>query len=414
MTSKRILYLEPFSGISGDMMLGALLDLGFDFELLKEKLQQLPLEGYHLSSSRVMRAGIRATKLDVGLHEGEDHGHHHDGHHHSHAHPHRSFRDIRILIQSSGLSEWVKEKSLEAFRRLAEAEGKIHAQPADEVHFHEVGAVDSIVDIVGSMIALESFLPVKILSAPVNVGHGTLECRHGLYPVPGPAAQELLKGIPTYSDAIPGELTTPTGAALLATLIEGCGPRPMMEIHSSGYGAGARDFPSSANVLRITEGEQIEASDQVSPEQQVAVLEAAVDDMAPELYGYFQEKALAAGALDVYASPVTMKKNRPGLLLAVVCAIRQIDEMSRLIFSETTTIGLRYTLAARKTLHREIRKVQTSFGTVSVKVSFLQGRRINFAPEYEDCRRLAEQKGVPLKEVMAEAAGAFLHSEGAD
>ncbi len=414
MTIKRLLYIEPFSGISGDMMLGALVDLGIDLDQVEEQLRLLPLHGYHLAVRKVLRAGINATKLDVHVVGGHSPGHGHD-HQDSvagHAHPHRSFRDIREMIQTSRLSDWVKSKSTEAFRRLAEAEGRIHDQPADEVHFHEVGAVDSIVDIVGSMVALESLLPVRVLSAPVNVGHGTLNCRHGIYPVPGPATQELLERVPTYSDAIPGELTTPTGAALLATLVESYGARPLMKIQSSGYGAGTREMPTSANVLRLTLGEEIASLHEAAPDQQVAVLEAAVDDMTPQVYGYFQERALAAGALDVYATAITMKKNRPALLLTLVCAVGQVEAMSRLFFTETTTIGLRYTFAERKTLERENLQVQTEFGTVSVKVSRLDGRPTNFIPEYEDCRRLATEKGVPLKEVMAAAAHAFMQRPG--
>ncbi len=414
MTAKPILYLEPFSGISGDMMLGALVDLGLDLDRLERQLRLLPLHGYDISARKILRAGINAMKVDVNVVEAHSHSHNHDpkGSGPGHTHPHRSFRDIWEMIHTSGLSDWVKEKSVEAFRRLAEAEGRIHNQPADEVHFHEVGAVDSIVDIVGSMIAMEELLPVRILSAPVNVGHGTLKCRHGIYPVPGPATQELLGGVPTYSDAIPGELTTPTGAALLTTLVQGYGTRPLMKICRSGYGAGAREMEMSANVLRVTLGEELGPVQDRAPEHHVAVLEAAIDDMTPQVYGYFQERALAAGALDAYATAITMKKNRPALLLTVVCAVGQVDAMSRLLFTETTTIGLRYTLAERRTLQREHLQVQTEFGTVAVKVSRLEGRPVNFVPEYEDCRRLASEKGVPLKEVMAAAAHAYLHCAG--
>jgi len=219
------LFIEPFSGISGDMMVAALLDLGFSFEGLRSKLNLLPLEGYQLTVQKCSRSGIQAVKFDVKA---------------GHSHAHRSFADIRAMIESSGLSPWVREKSIEAFRKLAEAEGKIHGQSPDKVHFHEVGAVDSIIDIVGAMIAMESFLPARIISAPVNVGQGILECQHGIYPVPGPATQELLKGIPTFSNAVTGELTTPTGATLLATLVEDFRTQPAMKVQASGYGAGTR------------------------------------------------------------------------------------------------------------------------------------------------------------------------------
>ncbi len=236
------------------MMVGALLDLGFNFEELKEKLNLLPLKGYELSAEKCGRSGIQATKFNVQV----DHSHHH-----------RTFADIRQMIESSGLSGWVKEKSIEAFRKLAEAEGRVHGQPADQVHFHEVGAVDSIIDIAGTMIAIESFLPARIISSSINVGQGTLECQHGIYPVPGPAAQELLKGIPVFSNSVTGELTTPTGATLVATLAELFGKRPEMKILASGYGAGTRQTPGNANVLRISLGE---APAEASPEEQVAVI----------------------------------------------------------------------------------------------------------------------------------------------
>jgi pyridinium-3,5-bisthiocarboxylic acid mononucleotide nickel chelatase len=405
--ARKVLFLEPFSGISGDMMIGALLDLGFSLEELKEKLALLPLKGYHLSAENCNRSGIQATKFDV--HEEQHHPHDHD-HGHSHHHHHRTFADIRKMIESSGLSAWVKEQSIAAFQKLAEAEGKVHGQPPEEVHFHEVGAVDSIVDIVGTMIAVESFLPVQILSSSINVGQGTLECQHGTYPVPGPAAQELLKGIPIFSNSVTGELTTPTGATLVATLVEKFGARPEMNITASGYGAGTRQTPGNANVLRITLGET-GAGLSVSPEDQVVVIDATIDDMSPQVYGYFQEKALAEGALDVYAASIQMKKNRPALKVTCVCATQDLDKLAALIFRETTTIGIRYTIAQRKTLRREFRQVQTNFGSVAMKISLLDGHPVNFVPEFEDCRRLAAEKGVALKEVQAAAVSAYLQSK---
>ena len=408
MTLKRILYIEPFSGISGDMMLGALLDLGVDFDRLKEQLGGLPLQGYHLETQKCRRAGIQAIKFVVNLEpEPESVAAPHPG-----ASSHRSFRDIREMIDLSPLPQAVKEKSVEAFRKLAEAEGKIHGRPPEEVHFHEVGAVDSIVDIVGCMIAVEELLPARILSSPVNVGQGTLECRHGVYPVPAPATQELLNGLPTFSNSVQGELTTPTGAALLATLVQEFGPRPLMKTQHSGYGAGSRETPGNANVLRVTVGEEIAIEEEVSPEELVTVIEATIDDMNPQIYGYFQEKALASGALDVYLTAIQMKKNRPAVKLTLVCPVGQVDALADLIFRETTTIGIRYTLAQRQTLQREHCRVETEYGPVRVKVAFLDGRRMNFVPEFEDCRRIAAQSGVPLKEVLAAASQAFLQGQG--
>jgi hypothetical protein len=393
-SGRKVILLEPFSGISGDMMVGALIDLGFSFDELESKLRLLPLEGYRIAAEKCSRSGIRATKFNVQA---------------GHSHHHRTFADIRQMIESSGLSGWVKDKSVLAFRKLAEAEGTVHGQPAEAVHFHEVGAVDSIIDIVGTMVAIEPFIPARVISSPVNVGQGTLECQHGIYPVPGPAVQELLKGIPVFSNTVAGELTTPTGATLLSTLAETFGPRPEMKILETGYGAGTRQTPGNANVLRISLGEAYENA-VISPEEQVAVIEATIDDMSPQVYGYFQEKALAAGALDVYSTPIQMKKNRPAQKITCVCAIGDLDRLAAVTFRETTTIGIRYTIAGRKTLRREFVQVQTDFGQVAMKISLMKGQPVNFIPEFEDCRRLAAEKGVALKEVQAAAIHAYLQS----
>lgn len=392
---KKVLYIEPFSGISGDMMIGALLDLGFSFKDLEEKLQLLPLKGYRLSSQKCLRSGIEATKFDVEA---------------GHEHSHRGFEDIRKMIVASGLSPWVKEHSVSAFRKLAEAEAKIHGKPIEKVHFHEVGAVDSIVDIVGSMIAVESFLPADIEASAVNVGHGTLTCQHGIYPVPAPATQELLKDIPSFTNAVSGELTTPTGATLLATLAGSFGSRPAMRILKTGYGAGTRQTEGNANVLRISLGVKAgaDSGSPVSPETRVAVIEATIDDMSPQFYGYFLEKAMAAGALDLYSTPIQMKKNRPGHKVTCICAVEDVDRFAELFFRETTTIGIRYTLAERKTLDREFQPVETPYGTVIIKISLRNGHIVNFAPEFEDCRRIATEKGIALKEVHAAALHAYM------
>lgn len=404
----RVLYVEPFSGISGDMMLGALLDLGADLGRVANALSTLPLAGYRLASHPCSRSGIRALRFEVELGGGNTHAPHAGGHD---AH-HRSYRDIRAMLEASGLSDWVKAQSIAAFEALARAEGRIHQTAVEDVHFHEIGAVDSIIDIVGCMIALEPFLPLKIISAPVNVGRGTLECSHGTYPVPAPATEDLLRGVPTFTNEIRGELTTPTGAALLVTLAGSFGGRPPMCVEAVGYGAGSRETPGASNVLRLSLGrEETEGFDAGDDPSRVAVIEAAVDDMNPQVYGYFQEKALAAGALDVYATSVIMKKNRPGILITVVCPEASLDALCGLLLSETSTIGVRHYFAARRTLDRRIFEVATRFGCVRVKVSRQSGRRANFSPEYEDCRRLAEASGAPLKEVMAEAARAFLNGE---
>jgi pyridinium-3,5-bisthiocarboxylic acid mononucleotide nickel chelatase len=413
MSDNRILYLEPFSGVSGDMFVGALLDLGVDFEHLQQQLLLLPLRGYQLRHGQCLKSGIRASKFDVVIDEntGTTHGHlHHDhGHGNSHdSHHNRNFGEIREMISASSLSPWVKERSVEAFAKLAEAEGKIHAQPPDRVHFHEVGAVDSIVDIVGAMIAVEALMPVKILSAAINVGQGTIKCQHGIYPVPGPATLELLKGVPTFTNSVQGELATPTGAALLVTLVQHFGARPPMNVEAAGYGAGNLDTPGGANVLRATLGEEIARSVEVSAADEVIVVEAEIDDMSPQLFGHFQELALEAGVLDVSFLPIQMKKNRPAVRLTIICSPDRLNEIARLVFLETTTIGIRYTTARRKTLPRDFVPVQTEFGRVMIKKSSLDGSEVNFAPEYEDCRRIALEKGVPLKAIQAAAISAYL------
>jgi uncharacterized protein (TIGR00299 family) protein len=409
MGTSRILYIDASSGISGDMTVGALLDLGGDQRVLQEGLASLSLSGYALSARKVSRAGIQATKFDVVLDGTADEPGHHSESHGAGHHPHRSFAEIRNMIESSPLSAWVRDKSVSAFSKLAQAEGTVHNEPPEAVHFHEVGAVDSIIDIVGCMILMELLMPAHIVCSPVNLGRGRVECRHGIYPVPAPAVEHLLCGVPTFSNRVEGELTTPTGAALLATLAESYGPRPLMSVLRAGYGAGARDTPGSANVLRLTLAEEERASAHAEPGD-VIVIEAAIDDMSPQVWGYFQERALAAGALDVYAVPALMKKNRPGHVLTLLCEDAHLDDMARLIFAETTTIGLRYTTARRRTLDRRIVQVQTEHGTVSIKVAALDGKPVNFVPEFEDCRRLAAEKGVPLKDVIAAANRAYLNA----
>ncbi len=410
MNTDRILYIDAQSGISGDMMIGALLDLGGSIDQLQAKLGSLALHGYGLATRKVLRAGILSTKFDVeGTVEPNARALHEAHENHNHAHHQRSFREIREMIESSSLSDWVKGKSIAVFARLAETEGAIHDQPPEEVHFHEVGAADSIIDIVGCMILFENLLPVRVLCSPINLGQGTLECKHGIYPVPGPAVERLLHGVPTFSNSVTGELTTPTGAALLAVLVDSFGPRPEMTTRAAGYGAGARDIPGCANVLRLTLADPVRLETRPGMEE-VAVVEATIDDMSPQIWGYFQERALAAGALDVYATPVQMKKNRPAIQLTLICEPAILEDMIGVIFTETTTIGVRYMLARRKTLDRGQEQVHTSYGPVRIKTAYLGGRCVNFGPEYEDCRRLAAESGVALKEVVAAASRAFLNS----
>jgi pyridinium-3,5-bisthiocarboxylic acid mononucleotide nickel chelatase len=399
MTSESIILIEPFSGISGDMFLGALLDLGADFQRVEAELRCLPVSGYRLEKHCCMRAGIQATKFDVLIDIPPLH--------HSQEHHHKTFREIRTLIENASLSPWVMEKSLEAFSRLAAAEGKVHGMAPDDVHFHEVGAVDCIIDIVGTMLAAEQFQPARFICGAINVGRGTLKCHHGIYPVPAPATQEILKGIPTFANEVDGELTTPTGAALAISLASEFLPHPLIKVRSTGYGAGTRDIPGNANVLRLTLGDPVAGKQPAAFEEQVAVIEANIDDMSPQLYSYFLERAFTAGAVDVYATPIQMKKSRPALLITVICPSSLVDSLSELVFTETTTIGIRYTFVQRKILERRFERVQTAYGEVAVKVALSGGRRLNAVPEYEDCRRIAARKGLPLKDVFAAATHAY-------
>lgn len=437
------LYLDLSSGISGDMFVGALLDLGVDFGQLREALVTLGVGGFHLHSAKRQQGGISGTKFDVHLEHGahghhshraaaaQDHPHHggHEhgqvhGHHHGHeagantAHHHdeaRDFRDIRELIAASPLSEWVKERSTAVFARLAEAEGKVHGLPADEVHFHEVGAVDSIVDIVGACIGLELLGKPRLLASAVTEGTGFVDCAHGRLPVPVPATVELFaqRGVPYSQCEEPGELVTPTGAALLVEFAESFGPASGLRPVKVGYGLGTRENRTRPNVLRAVLGGAVAQGEFASDWEQdrVAVLETNLDDVSGEVLGDFLERALAAGALDAFCTPVQMKKQRPGVLVTLLCPVERADEFARRILTETTAFGLRQTVAERRKLRRRFLEVSTRFGPVTVKEGRLDGRRVQWAPEYESCRKLAERSGVPVQEVFA-AAGEVRDSAG--
>jgi pyridinium-3,5-bisthiocarboxylic acid mononucleotide nickel chelatase len=435
--SGRVLVLEPFSGVSGDMFLGAMLDLGVPLKKIADGLRCLPVGGYRLSAETVDRAGIRATKFEVILDDQAPHlpggiatAHHAHGHNHEHDHPgevhapahaderiaagrhghaghtHRRYRDIRGMIEESGLTPALKERSLRTFQLLAEAEGRIHGRQPDDVEFHEVGAVDSIVDIVGAMVALAELAPAGVYSTAVNVGRGTLKCQHGIYPVPAPATADLLRGIPTFSNEIDGELTTPTGAALLASIVDSFGSRPMLFVDTIGYGAGTRNPRGSANVLRASLASEPGARGAALLEDEVVVIESAIDDMNPEVFGYLQELLLSAGALDYYLVPIQMKKGRPGTLVTVLAAPGDSERIAGLVLQETTTLGVRLIHARRTILRRETFPVDTEYGTVRVKRAFLPNGSVRCSPEYEDCRRLARERGVPLVEVFAAALAA--------
>ena len=543
----KTLYLDIFSGISGDMFLGAMIDLGVNVRQLERELAKLKLDGYHLHVSRKQKANIEGIKFDVHLehdhdahahehthadgtthahahshHHGDDdhddhdhdHGHSHvhsahggplvktsqgqvelsvfetnvpprfrlyfcdatgkavapspansvtletirpnkkkqsfkfkrhgdcleateelpephefiavlkfkrgnrtekyetqfveDHHHHEHDHAHgRNFAEIKKLIQSSALSEWAKEKSVAVFHRVAVAEGKIHGMSPENVHFHEVGAVDSIVDIVGACIALELLGKPRVLASPVVEGTGWIDCAHGRFPIPAPATLAILgeRGIPISQCDEPHELVTPTGAALLAEFVERFGPMEGLTATKIGFGLGTRDNQTRPNVLRAILGESSSAGDAAHDWQTdtIAVLETNLDDINAELLGHFVEQALAAGALDVFHTPIQMKKNRPGVLLTVLCAASAADKFTELMLRETSAFGVRRTIAERRKLQREFAEVKTPWGKVTVKLGKLDGKVIQATPEFESCKKLAEQAGVPLKQIYEAA-----------
>ena len=377
----KILYFDCFSGISGDMTLAALLDLGLPQEKLRLELEKLDMKNYNLNIFQARRSGISAAGLEVKVGPGEE--------------SHRHFSDIRKIIEDSSLQAGVKKTSLAIFQRLAEAEAKIHAQRVEEVHFHEVGAVDSIVDIVGTAIGIEYFQPGEILSSELPMGRGFVQCEHGRLPLPAPATLEILKGYPLKSGDIEGELVTPTGAAIVATLSSKVTSFPIMTPEKIGYGMGKKEFPDRPNLLRLVFGEASEAHLTDS----VTILETNIDDMNPEFYDYLMERLFECGALDVSLSPLLMKKNRPGTLLRVIAQEHDAKALSDLILRESTSLGVRRYAAHRNKLPREIKEIETKYGRIRVKIS----GDLRFQPEYEDCKRIALEKRIPIQEVYQEA-----------
>lgn len=385
----KLIYFDCFAGASGDMMLAALLDAGASLDVVKAELAKLPLAEYELQTSRVMKNGIAALSVTVEVTEERQ--------------PHRHFKDIVDMLENSGLAPAVQESSMAVFWRLAVAEAKIHGKTPENVHFHEVGAVDSIVDIVGVCAALWALGIDKIYSSPLHTGSGFVRCAHGELPVPAPATLELLTGVPVYSRGIEAELLTPTGAAVLSTLAE-FGTLPAMTVTSNGYGAGKKDL-SIANVLRVMVGETKE-NDAYLREEAV-ILEANIDDMNPEMYSYVTTKLLNRGALDVTLIPVQMKKNRPGTLLSVLTTPEHAQTITEILFTETTTLGIRRLTAEKLMLPRRHQTVETQYGSVGIKIGELNGKIINVAPEYEDCHALAKKTGAPLKTIYQAALDAW-------
>jgi uncharacterized protein (TIGR00299 family) protein len=484
----RIAYLECFSGISGDMFLGALLDAGVPPEIFTRTVEALGVDA-RLEISRVDRSGISATKLDViaagekelpreefwekeaqrtsggaqapspadeetqrtsrgaqapspadedshahshGAHShshehrpsakapalhGHDstHGHEHDPGHshtheqgHGHAHSHRGLKEIRGIIHAAAISEPAKARAIRIFEALGAAEAKVHNSDIEKIHFHEVGAIDAIVDIVCASVGAEALGVDEWICSPLNVGGGTVVCAHGTFPVPAPATLELLKRAPVYSGEIQKELVTPTGAAIVSVLASRFGQFPAMKAEKVAYGAGTRSFKNFPNVLRMTVGEAAARQESPFPLEEISVLEANVDDMTPQVFAYAMERVLEEGALDAFGTPVQMKKNRPGMLLTVLCRTEDSQRLTKTILSETTTLGVRMRREGRAALARRHVSVSTPWGEVRMKLANLNGTVSNYAPEYEDCRRIAKERNVPLKTVMQEAIKGYL------
>jgi hypothetical protein len=445
----KLLYFDCFSGASGDMVLGALIDAGVPLDDLRRALGSLAIAPEVVWTDRVTRAGIGATKFCV---RGEDHGpdHAHDhmkegrqgvpedmkegrqgvpedmkerrqgvpedsgphghGHEHpgadAHYHPHRTLAQINALIDGSALSAPGKDRAKELFHTLGEAEAAIHGTPVDKVHLHEVGALDSIIDIVGAVFAMEWLAVDRVVASALNVGSGTIRSAHGLYPVPAPATMRLLEGVPVYAGPQKAELVTPTGALLVRGYASEFGPIPLMRVHTTGYGAGSRDFADTPNVLRVLIGD----ADATASRHSVVVIEADIDDMNPQIFGVLMDRLLADGALDVFYTPIQMKKNRPGTLLSVIAPPEVRDRMTSTIFRETTTIGVRYREMMRECLDRETVTKQTAVGAVRFKVARRDGEIFNVSPEFDDCVRIAGERGRPVKEIQALALKAFYDS----
>jgi uncharacterized protein (TIGR00299 family) protein len=443
----RTLYFDCFSGASGDMIVGALLDLGLPLEGLRGALGSLAIDYGGVSADRVLRAGVSAWKFRVHAEEaqhahahsheslghthahdaqaGHGHNHHHDQqahahepHHdhdhthggsrepHAHAHAHHSLKEISELVGRSALSPAGRERALHLFERLAEAEAAIHAMSVEHIHLHEVGAIDSIIDIVGAVYGMDWLGAEEVVSSPLNVGSGTVRCAHGTFPVPAPATARLLQGAPIYSGAVTSELVTPTGALIVTEYARRFGPLPAMRVDAVGYGAGTRDLPGHPNVLRMWLGES--AVEAAAPAERILRIECEIDDMNPQLFGPLMDRLARAGALDVFYSSVQMKKNRPGTLVTIIAPPARREALVGLLFAETTTIGVRYDEMLRDRLDREIRTVDTPLGAVRIKVAGRGGRVLNAAPEFEDCARIATERGIPIKDVQAVAMKAWL------
>lgn len=391
----RGLYLDGFSGVSGDMLLGALVDLGVTIAHLRSELKKLPVRGFDISARQVERAHLAAVKVDVEVGRGRQ--------------PERNLREIRRIVQGARLSTEVRGRAMKAFERLARAEARVHRMPVDRVHLHEVGAVDAIVDVVGTMIGLEALGWPRVVCSPLQVGRGTVTMEHGTFPVPPPAVAELLKGRPVFATELEGEMVTPTGAALVTTLATDFGPLPAMRLQKVGHGAGTREYPHHPNVLRALYGDLVDGA---ALRETVIVIQTTIDDMNPQIYGHLMDRLFEAGALEVFYAPIQMKKNRPGTMATVICPEPRLEAVTEVIFRETTTIGFRYLPMGRIEMDRRFDRAATPWGPVRVKVSRYHGRVMQATPEYEDCRALALKAGVPLKDVQQAAQAAWAKRPG--
>ena len=381
----KTLYFDCFAGASGDMILGAMVAAGVDPNYLREQLSLLRVDGFSVNFENVNRSGLSATYARVET---------------APEHKHRHLSDIKQIIEASDLSPNVKQLAIKIFTRLAEAEARVHNEPVDHVHFHEVGALDAIVDVVGAAICFDYLRLDRFVCSPLHVGSGMVQMAHGRFPVPPPAVAELLKGVPFYSTDIKGELLTPTGAAIITTVCSDYGPIPQMRTKSMGYGAGTREYPDFPNVLRVLVGET--GADQPTDER-LWMLETNLDDASPQIIGHVMDRVLELGALDCFFTAVQMKKNRPGVLLSVLCGPDEKEAVMKLLFMETTTLGVRSYEVLRRALQRSVVQVETQYGQIDVKVAHLDGRVVNEMPEFEQCRAAAAKSNVPLK-VVEDAA----------
>lgn len=419
----KILYFDCFAGAAGDMILGALLDAGLPLDALTRALGSLAVDGWDVSAERVLKTGVSATKFRVHEHAhargtgtgtGTGHPPGHEAPGTRHHHPHHHLKHIFAAIDRSALSDAAKAKAISMFRRLGEAEAAIHGTTLEKVHLHEVGALDSIIDIVGAVFALEWFAADRIVVSPLNVGGGMVKTAHGVFPVPAPATVALLKDAPVYSSGLQAELLTPTGALILTEYASAFGPVPAMTVTKVGYGAGDREFPDTPNVVRVLVGESATAQaigpsgHQASTTHDVVVIECEIDDMNPQIFGVLMDALYAAGALEVFYAAVQMKKNRPGTLMTIVARPADRDRLTEIVFRDSTTIGVRYQQVARECLDREMVTVTTPVGPVRFKVARRGNRVLNAQPEFDDLAKLAADRGIPIKDVQALAQKAWL------